>query len=59
MDNVFLKVTPQKSRLTLGKSKKLSPKFCGPFDIVRRIGPVTYALKLPEDSKIHNVFRVS
>ena len=34
----FLEVTPERSRITLGKSKKLSPIFCGPFDIVTRIG---------------------
>ena len=37
-DQVFLKVTRERSRLTLGKSKKLSPIFCDPFDIVIRIG---------------------
>lgn len=58
-DKVFLKVTPQRSRLSLGKSKKLSPRFCGPFIIVKRIGPVAYELKLPEGWKIHNVFHVS
>jgi hypothetical protein len=58
-DKVFLKVTPQRSGLKLGKSKKLSPRFCGPFEITKRIGPVAYELKLPIDWKIHNVFYIS
>jgi hypothetical protein len=58
-NKVFLKVTPQRSGLKLGKSKKLSPRFCSPFEITKRIGPVAYELKLPTDWKIHNVFHVS
>ena len=57
-DKVFLKVTPNRSALKLGKSRKLSPRFCGPFEILKRIGQVAYELKLPEDWKIHNVFHV-
>jgi len=41
---VFLKVTPKRSRLKLGKSKKLSLQFCGPFEIIKRIGPMAYKL---------------
>lgn len=42
----------------MGKSKKLFPIFCGPLDIVRRIGHVVYELELSEDWRIHNVFYV-
>ena len=48
-DKVFLKVIPNRSRLKLGKSRKLSPKFCGPFEILKRIGKVAYELKVLED----------
>lgn len=52
---IFWKVTPQGYNLTLGNSKKLSPVFCGPFDIVKRIGPIAYKLKLLEDYYMHYV----
>ena len=53
-----MKVIPNRSGLTLDKSRKLSPRFCGPFEILKRIEKVAYELKLPEDWKIHNVFHV-
>ena len=40
-------------------TKKLLPRFIGPFKIVARIGPVAYRLELPEEYQIHNVFHVS
>ena len=55
-DKVFLKVAPNRYGLKLGKSRKLSPRFCGPFEILKRIGKVAYELKLPEDWRIHNFF---
>jgi hypothetical protein len=58
-DKVFLKVTPQRSELKLGKSKNLPPRFCGSFEITKQIGPVAYELRLPSDWKIHNVFHIS
>jgi len=39
-DKVFLKVEPNRSSLKLGKSRKLSLRFCGTFEIVKRIGQV-------------------
>ena len=57
-DVVFLKVAPNRYGLKFGKSRKLSPRFCGPFENLKRIAKVAYELKLLEDWKIHNVFHV-
>jgi hypothetical protein len=37
----------------------MAPRFCGPFEILARIGPVAYQLALPANLRIHNVFHVS
>jgi len=37
----------------------LAPQYCGPFDILERIGPVAYRLALPPTMKVHDVFHVS
>ncbi|XP_076931858.1 uncharacterized protein LOC143597157 [Bidens hawaiensis] len=39
---------------------KLAPRFVGPFEIINRVGPIVYRLKLSvELSNIHLVFHVS
>ncbi|KAA3483950.1 DNA/RNA polymerases superfamily protein [Gossypium australe] len=59
-DKVFLKVSPWKKVLRFGRKGKLSPRFIGPYEIIERVGPVTYRLLLPSElEKIHNVFHVS
>ncbi|KAK1413557.1 hypothetical protein QVD17_35332 [Tagetes erecta] len=59
-DKVLLKVSPWKGVIRFGKKGKLSPRFVGPFKIVKRVGPVAYQLELPEEmSGIHDVFHVS
>ena len=43
-----------------GKRKKLSLRFIGPFEILERVGTVTYRLALPPSmSGVHEVFHVS
>jgi hypothetical protein len=37
---------------------KLAPKFYGPFQVLARIGPVTYRLALLSKSRSHDVFHV-
>ncbi|KAA0047082.1 pol protein [Cucumis melo var. makuwa] len=59
-DMVFLKVAPIKGFLRFEKKGKLSPRFVGSFEILKRIGPVAYRLALPPSvSAVHDVFHVS
>ena len=41
------------------KSSKLRARFYGPFEIMEQLGPVSYRLKIPPESKIHDVFHVA
>jgi hypothetical protein len=58
-DHVFLKVKAKRSSMKLGNCSKLAARYCGPFEIIGRIGPVAYMLALPVCMTIHNVFHVS
>jgi hypothetical protein len=58
-DHVFLKVKTNRSSLKLGSCTKLATRFCGPFEIPERIGPVAYMLALATSMTVHNVFHVS
>ena len=58
-DRVFLNISPWKGVLRFGKQGKISPRFIGPYEIVSKVGPVAYRLKLtPELSRIHDTFHV-
>nr|GEY39904.1 putative reverse transcriptase domain-containing protein [Tanacetum cinerariifolium] len=59
-DKVLLKVSPRKGVVRFGKKSKLSPRYVGPFEIVERIGPVAYRLRLPQELVgVHDTFHVS
>ncbi|GKD73879.1 putative reverse transcriptase domain-containing protein [Tanacetum coccineum] len=59
-DRVMLKVLPWKGVVCFGKKGKLAPRYVGPFEILERIGPVAYRLRLPEEwSGVHDTFHVS
>lgn len=40
-------------------TKKLMPKWVGPFEVTRAVGNVAYKLNLPVNMKVHPVFHVS
>ncbi|KAD5508094.1 hypothetical protein E3N88_15797 [Mikania micrantha] len=59
-DRVLLKISPWKGVIRFGKRGKLNPRYIGPFEITKRIGPVAYELNLPDElSSVHNVFHIS
>ena len=59
-DWVFLKVSPMKGVMRFGKKGKLSPRYVGPYRILKRIGKVAYELELPADlTAVHPVFHIS
>ena len=58
-DHVFLKVKAKRSSLKLGNYSKLVARYCGPFEILERIGLVAYMVAFPACMTIHNIFHVS
>jgi hypothetical protein len=58
-DHVYLKIKPRRSSLKMGACAKLAPWYCGPFEVLDRVGLVSYQLALPPVVKAHNVFHVS
>ncbi|GJY71989.1 putative reverse transcriptase domain-containing protein [Tanacetum coccineum] len=56
-DYVLLKVSPWKGVVFFRKKGKLSPRFVGPFEITKQIGPVAYRLRFPEElNGVHDTF---
>ncbi|XP_072071848.1 uncharacterized protein [Arachis hypogaea] len=58
-EHVFLKVTPTTGVGRAIKTKKLNLRYIGPFQILKRIGPVAYRIALPPHLlNLHDVFHV-
>ena len=60
-DCVLLRLHPYKqmSLQTTKKDNKLSPKYCGPYKVLQKIGSMACKLELPASSRVHLVFHVS
>ena len=51
---------PKKGVVRFGKRGKLAPRYIEPFEILKRVGTVSYRLALPSSlSGVHEVFHVS
>ena len=58
-DKFFLKVSQWRKILRFGQKGMLSPRFIGPYEILKRVGPMAYRLALPPElAKLHDVFHV-
>ncbi|XP_068644660.1 uncharacterized protein [Aristolochia californica] len=59
-DYVWLLLRQYRQPSIVGSSRhKLSPKYFGPFAIIRCVGQVANQLQLPDTAKLHDVFHVS
>nr|GEU58920.1 hypothetical protein [Tanacetum cinerariifolium] len=59
-DKVLLKVSPRKGVVRFSKRIKLSPRYVGPYEIIERVSPVAYRLRLPQELiGVHDMFHVS
>jgi hypothetical protein len=59
-DQVLLRVSPTKGVVRYGVTRKLSPRYIGPFTILARVGNLAYHLQLSDSmAGVHPVFHVS
>ncbi|MCI15688.1 putative retrotransposon gag protein, partial [Trifolium medium] len=59
-DHVFLRVTSTTGVGRALKSKKLTSRFIGPYQILEKIGKVAYRIALPPSlSNLHDIFHIS
>ena len=57
---MFLKVSPTKGMMRFRVRRKLSPRYVGPFEILKTVGVVAYCLALsPSLVGVHNIFHIS
>ncbi|KAE8662634.1 cytochrome P450 78A7-like [Hibiscus syriacus] len=58
-DLVFVKLLPQQFKALRSVHKGLIRRYEGPFQVLAKVGKVSYRLDLPSTLKIHPVFHVS
>ncbi|XP_074345991.1 uncharacterized protein LOC141684748 [Apium graveolens] len=57
---VYIKLQSYRQRsLAKRPFEKLAARFYGPFEVCQQVGKVAYKLKLPPESKLHQVFHMS
>ena len=56
-DMVYLKISPMKGLMLFCKKRKLSPRYVGPYVIVKWVGRDSYELNLPS-KLVHPVFHL-
>lgn len=57
--HVYLWVRPKRISLRMGSCANTEPRYCGPYEVLDRLGLVAYRLTLPPIVKAHSVFHVS
>nr|GEV71412.1 putative reverse transcriptase domain, ribonuclease H-like domain, aspartic peptidase domain protein [Tanacetum cinerariifolium]GEW62648.1 putative reverse transcriptase domain, ribonuclease H-like domain, aspartic peptidase domain protein [Tanacetum cinerariifolium] len=59
-DKAMLKVSPWKGVIRFGKREKLNPLYIGPFQILAKVGTLSYRLELLKKlSRVHSTFHLS
>ncbi|WMV45614.1 hypothetical protein MTR67_038999 [Solanum verrucosum] len=59
-DWVYMKISPMRGVMRFGKKGKLSPRYVGPYQILRRVGKVAYEIDLPNElASVNTVYHVS
>jgi len=59
-DLVYLKVSPMRNVYRFGNKGKLSPRYVGPFQVLKRVSPLAYKIEMPPNlAGVHDVFHVS
>lgn len=58
-DIVFFKVMPTQFKSHRKLHKGLVPRYEGPYKIIRKVGKISFELKLPQSMRVHPVFHAS